>query len=451
MNKIVCEVCGTAYPEASTQCPICGCVRPVNSQGMPSGAERAASERTYQHVKGGRFSKSNVRKRVVSQQSSAHSAPAKSSQPAPKPAQHVQPQQRPHSNAAHAAPRKKKKKSSSNMGLVLTIFALLLAIIAVVVYILVKFFIPSSPSTPELEVTDPIVTEEVLIEEEITDFIGDIPCEELVLDNYELTLESAGDHTYLVAMPEPFDTTDEIVFESENSSIAMVDSDGRVTAVRKGDTVITVTCGAVSVQCRVLIGVPKVVLELDTAEVSLANPGDTVVIYSGSISLSEITWSSDDESVATVDDGVVTAVGEGTTTVYGDYKTDTVSCVVRCKFVAAPTEAGTVSDDTTEAVTEATEAETVPTEPAGTYKGPYKLKNLTNPDNSSDVSIRKGEIFWLELIDSQGKTVKSAKWTVEGDECTVDNGTVKGVKAGDDCFIVVTFDGQTFKCRVRVR
>ena len=26
MSKIICDVCGTRYPESSNQCPICGCV-----------------------------------------------------------------------------------------------------------------------------------------------------------------------------------------------------------------------------------------------------------------------------------------------------------------------------------------------------------------------------------------------------------------------------------------
>ena len=26
MSKIICDICGTSYPETATQCPICGCV-----------------------------------------------------------------------------------------------------------------------------------------------------------------------------------------------------------------------------------------------------------------------------------------------------------------------------------------------------------------------------------------------------------------------------------------
>ena len=27
MSKVICEICGTAYPETAEECPICGCTR----------------------------------------------------------------------------------------------------------------------------------------------------------------------------------------------------------------------------------------------------------------------------------------------------------------------------------------------------------------------------------------------------------------------------------------
>ena len=48
MNKVVCDLCGTSYPETATQCPICGCVRPadavtVNNSGEQTGYEGCLS------------------------------------------------------------------------------------------------------------------------------------------------------------------------------------------------------------------------------------------------------------------------------------------------------------------------------------------------------------------------------------------------------------------------
>ena len=56
MNKVVCNICGTSYPENVSECPICGFARSSDSS-------RENGESTYTHIPGGRFSKSNVRKR----------------------------------------------------------------------------------------------------------------------------------------------------------------------------------------------------------------------------------------------------------------------------------------------------------------------------------------------------------------------------------------------------
>ena len=64
MSKIICEVCGTSYSDSSAQCPICGYVDPTMAEGhfQESGETMDSGEYTY--VKGGRFSKNNVKKRI---------------------------------------------------------------------------------------------------------------------------------------------------------------------------------------------------------------------------------------------------------------------------------------------------------------------------------------------------------------------------------------------------
>ena len=68
MNKIVCEVCGTSYPESSELCPICGCVRSGEPDVLtaPSHESEDDAPKAYNHVRGGRFSKANVKKRSAS-------------------------------------------------------------------------------------------------------------------------------------------------------------------------------------------------------------------------------------------------------------------------------------------------------------------------------------------------------------------------------------------------
>ena len=62
MSKIICEVCGTSYPDTTVQCPICGCVRPGNAHSVTAN-KQDENDGGYTYVKGGRFSKANVRKR----------------------------------------------------------------------------------------------------------------------------------------------------------------------------------------------------------------------------------------------------------------------------------------------------------------------------------------------------------------------------------------------------
>ena len=60
MSKVICDLCGTSYPETSNQCPICGTARPVQSVAVNDTDKESGG---YTYVKGGRFSKANVRKR----------------------------------------------------------------------------------------------------------------------------------------------------------------------------------------------------------------------------------------------------------------------------------------------------------------------------------------------------------------------------------------------------
>ena len=61
MNKIVCDLCGTSYPETAPQCPICGTAKSDTAKTKPD------AESGYAYVKGGRFSHANVRKRNAGQ------------------------------------------------------------------------------------------------------------------------------------------------------------------------------------------------------------------------------------------------------------------------------------------------------------------------------------------------------------------------------------------------
>ena len=65
MSKIICDVCGTAFPETDSHCPICGCAKsplaqPVAEEASPSDMEKPAAGN---YPKGGRFVKEPAKRR----------------------------------------------------------------------------------------------------------------------------------------------------------------------------------------------------------------------------------------------------------------------------------------------------------------------------------------------------------------------------------------------------
>ncbi len=417
MSKIICDVCGTSFPESATQCPICGCVRSVDAKIVAGSTNEVETQTagTYTYVKGGRFSKSNVKKR-----NRTAAAPAESFEQETQPA---------------------KEGGKKDVGIVITTVLLLLAIIAVVVYIAVRFFGPvlSTGDAGKDKLPPKNDTTQNTTLETTEDIIPTIPCEEVILSKTEVTFESEGAALLLNVSVNPAETTDFITFTSADESVATVSNDGKIIAVGTGETMIVVTCGTASAECKVICNYTEPTEETTVPEVevnetftfnredfTLNAKGQTWKLYSGDIAANQITWTSDNEKVATIKDGVVTAVGSGMTKVYGEYGSVKLSCVVRCSDAMGK------ADSTTTA----TEATT----PAN--KGNYKISH-------EDVSIRVGETFNLTLSDAQGNPV-NVSWTASDSSiCSVSGNIVKGTATGK-ITVSASVEGAVYSCIVRV-
>lgn len=79
--------------------------------------------------------------------------------------------------------------------------------------------------------------------------VEEIPCTGITLDQTTLTFTAAGTQT-LTATVTPNNTTDAVVWSSDDAAIASVDG-GVVTAKANGSTTITATCGEYSATCAV--------------------------------------------------------------------------------------------------------------------------------------------------------------------------------------------------------
>lgn len=452
MNKVICDVCGTTYPDTSAQCPICGSARKSVDQ---TAADSTGEGSSYAYVRGGRFSKSNVRKRNRTGKDFERRAPA-----APRPKPKAQEETRP----ARRAPQPKQEDDSVtvNKGLIVVVIILLLAIIAVTAYICVKFILPGGSETPG---NNPGGTTTTVAPQPTDPTDVRIPCEALTLSGSTIEFTNAGDSWLLSAEKEPVDTTDEIRFSSSDEAVATVSQSGLITAVNWGQAVITVTCGDVTAECTVVCSFgtppettqptepvdPNFVFEFDTRWIQDDGTYDSTIDAAGktwraykstlTVDPADITWTVDDPSVCTIDKGIVTAVSIGTTKIHATYGGKTYHCIIRCNW-EEPTEPTEPTEDTD------------PTEGADPNEGTEPEEGGQTPVvtiSKEDVTLHlsSDNSFTLLLKDAEGNTLEVA-WTAENPEIvTIEGNKITGIAVGTTN-VSCTYEGVTYTCIVRV-
>ncbi len=345
MSKIICDVCGTAYPDTASQCPICGCARPDHPQAAAgnSAGEQVDAGGGYTYVKGGRFSKSNVRRR----NQGAGPAPRREAR---------QPMD------MDEKPVDQDEASGLNP-VIIAVVILIVAILLIVAFIAVRFFAPGLFSgTPDNESTGSTTTAATSEPtSQPTSEPGVIPCTDMILTDTEITLDGRGRSWTLNPLPQPSDTTDQVVYTTSDENVAIVTTSGQVTAVGSGTATITVTCGTVTKQVTVTCTVESTSeptnpptseptnpptseptepptsapagFKLNRDDFTMFAKGEQWDVYDGSsVGRDNITWTSNDENVCTVSRGIVTAVGPGNTTVVAEYQGQKLTCIVRVRI-----------------------------------------------------------------------------------------------------------------------
>lgn len=123
-------------------------------------------------------------------------------------------------------------------------------------------------------------------------------------------------------------TAEGITWSIDKPTVATVDSDGNVTAKSAGEATVTGTCASPSTTDTVKIIVKgSGSLAFDATEYNIKKAGTatikaTATSNNSTVKNPEITWTSDDEKIATVDGGKITGVSEGTTTVRASWTAD---------------------------------------------------------------------------------------------------------------------------------
>ena len=114
-----------------------------------------------------------------------------------------------------------------------------------------------------------------------------------------------------------------IVWASSASTVASVSPTGLVTAVADGPATITATSGSAAGTASVTVQQVPASITLSPSSLVLAGPADTATVTASvmdagdsEIADPDLTWSSDDEDIATVgSSGLVTAVASGSATI----------------------------------------------------------------------------------------------------------------------------------------
>lgn len=117
-----------------------------------------------------------------------------------------------------------------------------------------------------------------------------------------------------------------VTYSTVDKSIATISSAGVITGIGAGETTVTATAGNFSVSAKVVVKSP-LSLTLSNTEITLGkNQSQTI-----KANLENVTWSSDDVLVATVDaNGTVKGIGAGTATITASYNNGelTTTCKV---------------------------------------------------------------------------------------------------------------------------
>lgn len=114
--------------------------------------------------------------------------------------------------------------------------------------------------------------------------------------------------------------TKTVTWVSDTEAVATVDEDGVVTAIGVGTATITATSDMVEevvAECDVTVAIFVTGVTLDQETLALTESGATgtlvATVAPANATVDTVTWSSSDETVATVSNGVVTPLIAGTT------------------------------------------------------------------------------------------------------------------------------------------
>lgn len=236
MNKIICDICGTSYPDTADQCPICGYSRELNGDNILENAEPVAEAAE-----------------VVEETEQAAPAvvpviPAPVIEDDDDDDDYDEDEDEDEDEDDDDEDDDEDDEPRSNTVLIVILVILIVALLGVSGFIFVRYFLPNmnigATEAPTTAATESVATEPTTEPR--------IPCTGLAMVSEGLViLEEEGAEWLVNVAVTPEDTTDKLLYASSDESVVTVNEAGKVTAVGQGEAVITVTCGEQLLQCNV--------------------------------------------------------------------------------------------------------------------------------------------------------------------------------------------------------
>lgn len=366
MDKVICDICGTSFSVTEDCCPICGCSRDMKLEPDTELEEDFLQDSPITSArkvdgKYKAFNEAMIREAVSEDEDD---------------------EEPDEDDDEDEDDGEEEDSRRGRTGTVILLTVVIMLLLSVCGFLAVRYLLPNLLPQPETVQTEPSTEAPV----ETTTEPG-IPCQQLVLmSGAALDLSREGEYRLINVIVKPEDSTDTLEYFSADETVATVNSEGRVTAVGEGDTVITVICGTQKVQCRVFVHyvqetepptqettepeqteeetVPEETAETteaaeateatETAEATEATEASSSQLKDVTLKLGkndfsmgvgyeytipldceleygEIEWSTGNAAVATIEDGVITTHGPGTTQMFARYGDQEVTGWIRVK------------------------------------------------------------------------------------------------------------------------
>ena len=258
-------------------------------------------------------------------------------------------------------------------------------------------------------------------------------------------------------------TTDQLIYETDDSKIATVDASGKVVAIKPGKVKIKVKNQNGRIKDTLLLTIVNNNKQLEIVNVeteSVQIVGKTNQLYVGNTydfeaiitpnGSSNVIWTSSNENIITVDNnGTVKAIGKGVAKIYARTKNDKVAEYE----VLVLEEEKDSTDKQNKPNTNKPNTNKPNTNKPSTNKPNKKIEVTGINLNKTSLTINENEKYKLyATVEPKNATNKNITWTTNNSSIinVTNDGTITGLKEGEATVVAKTNNGKVASATIKV-